>query len=669
MDEYNRILLAAVLVVGVLVGAGTFAVLSQTDSPVDQSNTTEGPYDDSGVFALPAASGDADIEQFESEEAFQAYVQRGQRIDSGPVGRPRMVGGNDVVVMEDADVEMSADAEPTAMQSGGVGGDAGGGSPDRISDTNVQVQGLDEPDILKPDGKHVYYAPHFRDHHGKARGLGGQQTQVISAGDPANPEVIANIDSNGKMLISGDDLVVLEEDRLLGYNVNDADNPTQQWTKPLNNSVVTARLYDGRLYLVTQEQISLSDPCPVEPLGGDTVIECSDIHHPRGTTPVDATYSALVIDPAAGDVESAESFVGTSENTAVYMSPNALYVTYTQPADRGQLRIDFLLDEQRDKLPDWVVDRLETIDGYEISSRSKQTEAQRVLDRWYRSLEENERETARENLRNDYRDYISDRQRELVRTGIVQVDVAGGDLSVDNVETVPGRPLNQFSLSEHNGSLRITTTIPAAGGQDSRNDLYVLDASDLSRQGEVTDMGLNERVYSVRYVGDTAYIVTFRRVDPFHVVDLSNPNDPELDGELKLPGFSTYLHPIDDDRVLGIGKEDGQVKAVMFDVSDPSNPTVQDDFILDSHWSAIDESHHAFLLDKQHGVFFLPTGGGGNIIDYTGGELELETQIDTGGPALRAMYIDDYMYVFGGDELTVVDEQNWERIKQLKLGS
>jgi inhibitor of cysteine peptidase len=247
--------------------------------------------------------------------------------------------------------------------------------------------------------------------------------------------------------------------------------------------------------------------------------------------------------------------------------------------------------------------------------------------------------------------------------------VAGGDLSVDNVETVPGRPLNQFSLSEHNGSLRITTTIPAAGGQDSRNDLYVLDASDLSRQGEVTDMGLNERVYSVRYVGDTAYIVTFRRVDPFHVVDLSNPNDPELDGELKLPGFSTYLHPIDDDRVLGIGKEDGQVKAVMFDVSDPSNPTVQDDFILDSHWSAIDESHHAFLLDKQHGVFFLPTGGGGNIIDYTGGELELETQIDTGGPALRAMYIDDYMYVFGGDELTVVDEQNWERIKQLKLGS
>jgi len=665
MDEYNRLLLTAVLVAGVLVGAGTFAVLSQTDSPVEQPNTTAEPSDNPGVFTLPAAGEDADIEQFENEEAFQSYVQRGQRLDSGPIGRPRMVGLNGDVVEEATFDSASPSATPEAGDDGG----GASGSPDRVSDTNVQVQGLDEPDILKPDGNHVYYAPHFRDHHGKARNLAGQQTQVISASDPASPEVVANIDTNGKMLISGDDLVVLEDERLVGYNVSDAENPTQEWTTSLNNSVVTARLYDGRLYLVTQEQISLSDPCPVEPLGDDTVIECSDIHHPRGTTPVDSTYSALVIDPASGDVESAESFVGTSDNTAVYMSPNALYVTYTQPADRGQLRLDFLLEEQRDELPDWVIDRLETIDGYEISSRSKQTEAERVLEQWYRSLDENERDITRENIRNDYRNYLSDRQRDLVRTGIVQVDVAGGELSVDNVETVPGRPLNQFSLSEHNGSLRITTTIPAAGGQDSRNDLYVLDADDLSRQGEVTDMGLNERVYSVRYVGDTAYIVTFRRIDPFHVVDLSNPNDPELDGELKLPGFSTYLHPIDDDRVLGIGKEDGQVKAVMFDVSDPTNPTVQDDFILDSRWSAIDESHHAFLLDKQHGVFFLPTGDGGNVIDYTDGELELETSVDTGGPALRAMYIDDYMYVFGGDELTVVDEQSWERIKQLQLGS
>jgi uncharacterized secreted protein with C-terminal beta-propeller domain len=248
------------------------------------------------------------------------------------------------------------------------------------------------------------------------------------------------------------------------------------------------------------------------------------------------------------------------------------------------------------------------------------------------------------------------------------VGVDDGALSVGATGAVPGRPLDQFSMDRHDGTLRITTTIPRVAGADSQNDLYTLDADSLERRGNVTGMGDDQQVYAVRYVDDTAYVVTFRRIDPLHVVDLSDPDDPEEVGELELPGFSTYLHPIDDGHVLGIGEEDGQVKAVLFDVSDPENPVVADDRILTERWSAVSESHHAFTIDRRHGVFFLPAGESGVVMDYTNGSLSVETSIGAEGRAQRARYVDDYLYVFADDGITVLDETTWEETARLTFG-
>jgi len=680
MAKRETALVVVVLLVGAAIGAGATAMTAQpepdqevgTDTPDESDATTDG--DQRG---LVPATDEVSVERFESREAFRSYVQQGQALASsrGPTFQGRVVDQSDVAVERDVMTE-APQATAVEAETAMAGDDGGGGvsapsssAPDRISNTNIQEQGLDEPDILKNDGENIFYAP--RDVNQRRWGEHEQaedhDTQVISASDPGQPERIGNIDSNGRMVLAGDTLLVIEDDQLLGYDVSDPANPEEEWTQDLESDVVTARLYDGQFYLVTRESVSLEEPCPIEPLGGEASIRCTDVHHPSDPAPVDATYSALSIDPTTGTVDDATSFVGTADNTAVYMSGNALYVTYTQPADRGDLRIDFLLNEQRDELPAWVRDRLREIRDYNISSQSKLSEADRVLNQWYRTLGDDERHVVRENIRNDYRSFLADNQRNLTRTGIVQVSVDDRDLSVETVNTVPGEPLNQFSLDEHNGTLRITTTIPAAGGQQSRNDLYVLDGDSLDRMGSARNMGVNEEVFSVRYVGDTAYVVTFRRIDPFHVVDLSDPSDPEEVGELELPGFSSYLHPVDENHVLGIGEENGQVKAVLFDVSDPSNPTIDDDYILNSRWSAVSESHHAFLMDREHGVFFLPTGEGGNVIDYTDGDLELETRVSTDGAALRAMYVDDYMYVFGENELAVVDERTWDRTETLEL--
>ena len=151
-------------------------------------------------------------------------------------------------------------------------------------------------------------------------------------------------------------------------------------------------------------------------------------------------------------------------------------------------------------------------------------------------------------------------------------------------------------------------------------------------------------------------------------VDLSDPENPEELGELKLPGFSSYLHPVDDDHVLGIGEEDGRVKTVLFDVSDPADPEIADSRVLDRRFSAVAETHHAFLMDRKHGVFVLPAGERSLVMDYTGGSLDVETTVRTDDPATRARYVDDYLYVFAGDSVAVVDETDWERTETLRLG-
>ncbi|MFB6180047.1 MAG: beta-propeller domain-containing protein [Halorientalis sp.] len=673
MDQRERAFVGVVLVVvGAIIGAGVTAGVGVPSSG-DPGTPTQQHRPESVARKSALRTGNASAEsvvQFTSERAFAAYVQRGQQLATQragftgrvTIGRPVVAGGN--IAPQPQIVREQVQATPKA--SGTTSDSPSAGEPARVSTTNVQVQGLDEPDILKTDGTHVYYAPKRTGRYYWEHGTGDGRTHIIGASPPSDPMQVATIDESGRLLLTGDRLLVIQDDRLVGYDVSDPDHPQQVWTTPLDDDLVTARLADGTVTLVTKSGLSLSDPCPIRPLGDEVTVPCTQVYHPRRQAPVDATYTVLSLAPSTGDVRDATSFVGTSDQTAVYMSEHGVYVTYTERANRGDLRIDFLLSQEHDRLPSWVETRLSEIRGYNISASATRSEADRVLWQWYRTLDDGERQTARSEIDNDYRDYLAAHQRDLVTTGIVKVGV-GDNRSVDIVGSVPGEPLDQFALDEHDGTLRVTTAIPRAGTAQSRNDLYVLDSETLDRRGTVRNMGEGERVYAVRYVGDTAYVVTFRRTDPFHVVDLSNPDDPRAVGRLKLPGFSSYLHPVDDTHVLGIGREDGHVKAVLFDVSDPNDPTVADTYVLNARWSAVSESHHAFLLDRDHGVFFLPTGSGGRIIDYTGGHLSLQTAVDTDGPARRAMYVDDSMYLFGTDELVVLDETTWNRTQTVGL--
>jgi len=679
MQRSTLALLVAGLVVGLTAGVGAVGTgLIDVDAPGGEEAATDPPAATEPPASSPALEANAGVTRFENQSAFRAYLREGALLEGGR--GPAFAGRTGVV--GDVPEAATAVAEPTGGDTQAAGDAPSGGSaasgddagaPSRIGETNVQVEGLDEPDLVKTDGRHFYYAQRTRRVHEDPGEPGMPEADspdegihVVDASDPPNPERITGIDDAGRLLRTGDTLVVLGRNALVGYDVSDPADPERAWNRSLNASVVTARERNGTLYLVTEARVGPATDCPIEPLGSEQAIACTDVYHPEGQVPADATYAAFAIDAASGGVADRVGFVGTARNTVVYMSPDALYVTYTVSTPRSELLGTFLREEF-DRTPAWLTDRIAEIRSYDISAASKAREIRRAVEEWTGSLPTEERRSVRESLHSGFDAYVATHRRNLTRTGIVRVDVDGDTLSVGATGTVPGRPLDQFSMDEHDGTLRITTTIPRAAGTESENDLYTLDAESLERRGSVTGMGEDQEVYAVRYVDDTAYVVTFRRIDPLHVVNLSDPDDPEEVGELELPGFSTYLHPINDGTVLGVGEEDGQVKAVLFDVSDPGNPTVADDRILEERWSAVSESHHAFSIDRRHGVFFLPAGDSGVVMDYTNDSLSVEASVTTEGRAERARYVDDHLYVFAEAGITVVNETTWEETTRLTL--
>ena len=173
---------------------------------------------------------------------------------------------------------------------------------------------------------------------------------------------------------------------------------------------------------------------------------------------------------------------------------------------------------------------------------------------------------------------------------------------------VPGYLLNQFSLSEHGGVLRAATTEepvwwPGGSGTESQSHVTVLGERDgaLRKIGQVGGLGRGERIFAVRFIGPAGYVVTFRQIDPLYVVDLERPSQPVVRGELKIRGYSAYLHPLGGGLLLGVGQDATEAGAQLgtqlslFDVSDPSNPRRLHQAAVSGASSQAEFDHHAFL--------------------------------------------------------------------------
>jgi hypothetical protein len=214
---------------------------------------------------------------------------------------------------------------------------------------------------------------------------------------------------------------------------------------------------------------------------------------------------------------------------------------------------------------------------------------------------------------------------------------------------IPGHVLNQYSLSEHDGHLRVATTegSPWGGGAEpSQSGVRVLrlDGGSLVEVGSVTGLGVTETIHSVRFMGPVGYVVTFRQTDPLYVIDLADPTAPRAVGELKIPGFSSYLHPVGEGLLVGIGRDadlqgrDQGLLVSLFDVRDPTAPTQLQTWIEGDAWSSAGDDPKAFLWWAPESAVVVPIERWGATADR-GGDLGagmLVLDVDESGIAERA---------------------------------
>lgn len=275
-------------------------------------------------------------------------------------------------------------------------------------------------------------------------------------------------------------------------------------------------------------------------------------------------------------------------------------------------------------------------------------------------------------------------------TAISRYAINDGQIELKCTTEIKGTLLNQFSIDEYKGNFRFVTTINNAIKRKSSNGyvyeeivtnnaLFVLNDK-LKQIGAIENIAPDERVYSVRFMGDTAYFVTFRQVDPLFSVDLSDPEKPKIIGALKIPGFSNYLFPYGEGKLLGIGQDadertgkTGNVKLSMFDISDPANVTESAKELLSQDYSEALHNHKAILADYGKNLICFSTSDYTDnrymVYEFTQGDFRKLAEINLGGTysQIRGLYIGNEFYIIADSYILVYDINTFSKITQMYL--
>lgn len=633
-------------------------------------------------LGVQADHGDpAPLKRVSSAEELNEYVQAASSY--GSVGFAR------------ATTQFSVGVPELAMMDADDGAGAGASSePTRVSETNVQVAGIDEPDIVKTDGETLFVsAPQYYiwgrpmpvsvepmiDTDSAIAPMPQPQGRGVHVIDPFPASELSVVDTDaieerGELLLDKEHnvLMVLTGNKVVAYNVANPASPSELWevTDPdSRTSITSARLTtEGDLLLVTQRGIGSGAPCPVPLMtrtGVRTSLPCTDIWAPRTIEPVNALFTVARYDTQTGSTLDSITFAGESTQTVVSVFADNLYVTSRKPSSINEVMIDFYAEELSDFLGAERQARIDRIqDNPDLSLRIKMLQLEEILDEAVAALSEDDSLFWMSELENRATQYLKENARRSDQSLVTRVTLP--HLTVVASAEVPGHLLNQFSMDEYDGYLRLASTIGDRWGMvEQENDVYVLDM-DLDVVGSIEGLGLTEQIYAARFVGPRGYLVTFRQIDPFYVLDLADPRDPEMVGELKIPGFSSYLEPLSDDLVLGVGREGSQVKVSLFDVSDPSSPTEEDTYFLSEGWTEVNNNHRAFLRDPDHDLFFIPGGQGGYIFSWDDTSITLQKAV-SGYGVRRAIYIDEVMYIIGDSTITALSLPDLTEVNELSL--
>lgn len=512
-----------------------------------------------------------------------------------------------------------------------------------FSSTNTQEETVDEGDIIKTDGTYIYKV--ISDFNEKTRTYDCRLT--ITETDNGNMRSLATIDLNPaeehtvrefhEFYLYRNHLIVLytqssvdtaeasTKTNIVIYDINDKENPKELKSLTQSGHYESSRISDGFLYIISNfNETNLETSTPYTnyiPTINGVTIDCADIYY-SGHILMNTTYLITSVD--LNDLTDYFDTAAIPTNGGqLYVSDSAIYIYSTS-------------------------------------------------------------------------------YRKTTNTEITKIFYKKGTLSPGKSATITGYLYNSFALSEYKEHLRIVANIPAntfsvlrttddvevdtsLQNQIPKNDIplpedinviYVFD-KDMQLTGKLSRIAPGEKIYSARFMGDIGYFVTFKNMDPLFSVDLSDPTNPTIIGQLKIPGFSNYLHLYNDNLLFGLGEEinanTGEflgLKLSMFDISDPSNVTEQDKFIIDnSNYSNAQYNHKAIMINPQKNIIgFVYEGTSPSTYNYQTyyvtytykkGEGFIETarypltdSYDFATESVRGVYIGDILYIATNTSIT-----------------
>ena len=313
-----------------------------------------------------------------------------------------------------------------------------------------------------------------------------------------------------------------------------------------------------------------------------------------------------------------ETYLLDGNQNNMFVSQNNIYITYNKYISEEEIIWDIVKEMILPKLSEKDRERIIEIEeakSYVLMPDEKMNKIEDILEGFAKSLTEDEEDKLKEEMEIKIKQKYEDISKELEKTVIHKIAISEGDLNYKAVGEVPGVILNQFSMDEDKGYFRIATTknrqwSSFSNSSESYNNIYVLDEK-MKIVGKVEKLAEGEKIYSVRFMQDRAYLVTFKQIDPLFVIDLKDPTNPKVLGELKIPGFSSYLHPYDETTLIGLGKDSGNwdagLKLSLFDVSDVKNPKEIDNYIFEGRGNSIAlNDHKAFLFSREKNLLVIP---------------------------------------------------------------
>ena len=507
-------------------------------------------------------------------------------------------------------------------------------SADDFSTTTEQVEGVAEADIVKTDGEYIYYLKGTSFSIFKAN---GKNTALLSKTE-LSKEYGADY---GDMFLKDDRVIIMQTDvfsqdgnfvLIKIYDVSDPKTPKEIATTRQEGSYKSSRMVGDYIYLISEchidvQNIDQDDPATFvpttetngvcEPVPADSIYRYDEESYTNQYTVIGAfNYN----DGALSDTA---SLLGGTDN--VYCSGGNIILADTSYSKKDT--------ESRDDADETVISKNATI--------------------------------------------------------VSRLAIEKGKLEYKYSGEVDGILENQFFIDEHNGYFRFVTTVTksvektynfentnqeiVSYSNETSAQLTVLD-SELKKVGEITNLAKGEKVYSVRFMGDTAYFVTFRQTDPLFSADLSDPTNPKILGELKIPGFSQYMYPYGDGLLLGFGMDADEntgstkdLKLSMFNISNPADVTEQDKTeILGYRYSPALYNHKAMLVDADKNLIgFAATNdyyiGRYVIFEYTGSGFEncatliIEGDYKYAMDDVRGLFIGNDFYVISKNALQIFD--------------